>query len=97
MFNPWVGKSSWRRKWQHTLVFLPGKSYGQRSLVGHSPWSHELDNLATKPPPTNIECSSTLKKNATCSNMDDLEVIILSEVNQTEKDKYCMISPVCGI
>ena len=25
------------------------------------------------------------------------EIIILSEVNQTEKDKYCMISPVCGI
>ena len=27
----------------------------------------------------------------------DLENIILSEVSQTEKDKYCMISPVCGI
>ena len=25
-FNPWVGKISWRRKWQPTLVFLPGKS-----------------------------------------------------------------------
>ena len=24
-------------KWQHTLVFLPGKSHGQRSLVGYSP------------------------------------------------------------
>ena len=24
----------WRRKWQPTLVLLPGKSYGQRSLVG---------------------------------------------------------------
>ena len=24
-FNPWVGKSSWRRKWQPTPVFLPGK------------------------------------------------------------------------
>ena len=23
-----------RRKWQHTPVFLPGKSYGQRRLVG---------------------------------------------------------------
>ena len=27
----------------------------------------------------------------------DLEIIILSEVNQTEKDKYHMISLVCGI
>ena len=28
----------WRRKWQPTPVFLPGKSHGQRSLVGYSPW-----------------------------------------------------------
>ena len=27
----------------------------------------------------------------------DLEIVILSEVSQTEKDKYCMISLVCGI
>ena len=27
-----------------TLVFLPGKSHGQKSLAGHSPWGHrELD------------------------------------------------------
>ena len=26
----------WRRKWQPTLVFLPGESHGQRSLVGCS-------------------------------------------------------------
>ena len=34
----------WRKKWQPTPIFLPGKSYGQRSLVGYSPWGHkELD------------------------------------------------------
>ena len=27
----------------------------------------------------------------------DLEIIILSEVSQTEKDKYHMISLICGI
>ena len=27
-FDPWVGKISWRRIWQPTLVFLPGKSHG---------------------------------------------------------------------
>ena len=32
-FNPWVWKISWRRKWQFTAVFLPGKSYGERSLA----------------------------------------------------------------
>ena len=33
-FDPWVGKIPWRRKWHPTLVFLPGKSHGQRSLAG---------------------------------------------------------------
>ena len=36
-FNPWVGKIPWRRKWQPTLIFLPGKSHEPRSLVGYSP------------------------------------------------------------
>ena len=27
----------------------------------------------------------------------DLEGIMISEISQTEKDKYCMISLVCGI
>ena len=40
-FNPWVGKIPWRRKWQPTPVPLPGKSHGQRSLVGYSPWGHK--------------------------------------------------------
>ena len=31
-FNPWVGKISWRRKWQPIPVLLPGNSRGQRSL-----------------------------------------------------------------
>ena len=34
-FNPWVGKITWRRKWQPTPVFLHGKSHGRRSLVGY--------------------------------------------------------------
>ncbi|CAI9153806.1 unnamed protein product [Rangifer tarandus platyrhynchus] len=36
-FDPWVGKIPWRMKWQPTPVLLPGKSHGQRSLVGYSP------------------------------------------------------------
>jgi len=36
-FDPWVRKIPWRRKWQPTPVFLPGKSHGQRSLAGYSP------------------------------------------------------------
>ena len=29
----------WRRKWQPTSLFLPGKFHGQRNLAGYSPWS----------------------------------------------------------
>ena len=49
-FDPWVGKISWRRKWQHTPVFLPGKSREQRSLAGCSPRGHKIarHNLVTR-------------------------------------------------
>ena len=26
------------KEWQPTSVFLPAESYGQRGLVGYSPW-----------------------------------------------------------
>ena len=47
-----------------------------------------------------MEYYSVIKKNeilpfaATCM---DLEGIMLSEISQTEKDKYCMVSLICGI
>ena len=44
-FDPWVGKILWRRKWQPTLVFLPGKFCVQRSLVGYSPWGHKESDI----------------------------------------------------
>ena len=31
-FSAWVGKIPWRKTWQPTPVFLPGKSHGRRSL-----------------------------------------------------------------
>ena len=48
--NPWVCKIPWRRKWQPTPVFLPGKSHGQRSLMGYSPWGRKrvTHDLATE-------------------------------------------------
>ena len=37
----------WRRKWQPTPVFLPGKSHRQRNLVGYSSWGcKESDTTA---------------------------------------------------
>ena len=35
-FNPWIGKLPWWKEWQPTLVFLPGKFHGQRTLPGYS-------------------------------------------------------------
>ena len=40
------------KEWQSTPAFLPGKSHGQRSLVGYSPWGHiesdRTERLRTK-------------------------------------------------
>ena len=60
MQETWVqslgGEGPWRRKWQPTLVFLPGKSHGQRSLVDYSPWGCRVGHdWATKPPPRPLQ------------------------------------------
>ena len=47
----------WRRWWQPTPVLLPGKSHGQRSLVGCSPWGHEeLDMIERLPFHFSLSC-----------------------------------------
>ena len=55
-FDPWVEKIPWRRKWQPTPVFLPGKSHGQRKMAGYSSWGHKRvrHNSVTKQPPRNM-------------------------------------------
>ena len=50
----WVGKLPWRRKWQSTPVLVPGKSHGQRNLVGYSLWGWKRvrhDSVTPPPPP----------------------------------------------
>ena len=60
-FNLWVGKIPWRRKWQATPVFLPGKFHGLRSLGAtvHTAakswttlrdWAHKLTSQTFFPP-----------------------------------------------
>ena len=48
---PGFGKIPWGRKWQPTLVFLPGKFHGQ-SLVSYSSCSHKESEMT--------ECTNTL-------------------------------------
>ena len=45
-FNPWVRKIPWSRKWQATLVFLPGKFHGQSSL--EEPGGHGVTESRTR-------------------------------------------------
>ena len=61
---PGLGRFCWRRKWQPTPVFLPGKSHGWRSLAGCSPWGHKgtclSDFTFTRP------CSGFSSSHLTC-------------------------------
>ena len=38
---PGLGKIPWRRTWQPTPVFFPGRSHEQRSLADYSPWGRK--------------------------------------------------------
>ena len=43
--------AQWQRRrsqWLPTPVLLPGKSHGQRSLVGYSPWGHEASETTER-------------------------------------------------
>ena len=52
---PGSGRSPGEGKWQPTPVFLPGKSHGQRSLVGYRPWVCRVGcDLVTKQQQTSI-------------------------------------------
>ena len=48
-FNPWIGKILWRRKWQPTPVFLPGKSKNESErcavLLGRD-FKSQVNNLS---------------------------------------------------
>ena len=41
-----IAETSWNRKWQPTLVFLPGKFHGQRSLAGYIPRGYKQLDMA---------------------------------------------------
>ena len=45
---PGSGRFPSRRKWQLTLVFLPGRSHGQGSLTYHSPSKEAVEQVCTE-------------------------------------------------
>ena len=60
-FDPWVEKIPWRRPRQPTPVFLPGKSHGQRSLAGSSPWGRK-ESDRTELMGTYTRCATSYSK-----------------------------------
>ena len=94
--DEWIKKMwyihTWRKKWQHTPVFLPGKFHRQMNLVGYSPWG--CKELAPTEHISTYTYNGILlshKKNKImpfAATWMDLKIVILSEVSQTEKGKY---------
>ena len=72
-------------------VFMPGKSYGPRSLVDYSPWGHkELDNTATS---LHFSCIAgrfftvyTTREALICE-FKDVENLLLQKVDREERGK----------
>ena len=73
-FDPWVRKIPWRKKQLPNLVFLPGKSQGQRSMENSSPWDHtDLDTteqLSTHTPHTPRRQSQKPKTRSIINRLD---------------------------
>ena len=59
---PGVGKIPWRREWQPSPIFLPGKFHGQRSLVSFSPWSCKEWDMTEQLTQTHIIGYSNIKE-----------------------------------
>ena len=87
-----------RRQWHPTPVLLPGKSHGQRSLVGCSPWGRQESDMTERlhfdfslsgiGEGYTMEYYSAIKKNtfeSVLMRRMKLEPIIQSEVSQKEK------------
>ena len=75
-------------------LFTIARTWKQPKCPSMEEWIKKLWHIYT------MEYSSAIKKNKImpfAATWMDLEIAILSEVSQTEKDKYHMISLICGI
>ena len=76
------------------LKMVLSKTWKQPKCPSTDEWMKKMWYIYT------MEYYSAVKKNEIMSfaaTWMDLEIIPLSEISQTEKDKYCMISFICGI
>ena len=75
--------------------------HGQRSPVGYSPLCRKESDTTVRLPHTHTQwnTSQSIKNKIMpfAATWMQLDIIVLSEVSQKEKDKYHMISFICGI
>ena len=74
-FDPWVGKISWRRKWQPTPIFLPGKPHEQGSLAVYSPWGHKESDMTEHS--TVARYLISLLQGPSCSTCDEIKISVM--------------------
>ena len=75
-------------------LFTIAKTWKQPKCPSTEAWIKKMWYIYT------VEYYSAIKKNEImlfAATWIDLEIVILSEVRQTEKEKYCLISLICGI
>ena len=75
-------------------LFTIAKTWRQPKCPSTEEWIKKMCYIYT------MKYCLAIKKNEIISFVPawmDLEVVVLSEVSQTEKDKYHMISLICGI
>ena len=76
-------KHCWRRKCLPTPVFMHGKSHGQRTLVGYSPWGCELDMTEQ------LTLSSAV--------ISTLSIISFLHSSQQHSEESCVIAPILSL
>ena len=75
-------------------LFTIAKMWKQPKCPSTEEWIKKMWYIYT------VEYYSPIKKNEImpfAATWMDLEIVILSEVSHTEKEKYCMISLICGM
>ena len=73
-----MGSQRVEHDWQPTLVLLPGKSHGQRSPAGYSPWGCKESNMIEQLTHTHTHTHTRLVNN--CLLIDMTRFWILSRV-----------------
>ena len=75
-------------------LFTTARTWKQPKCPATEEWIKKMWHIYT------MEYYSAIKKNEImpfAATWMDLEIVILSEVSQTEKDKYQTVSLICGI